>query len=76
MTKMLASIFMLFNLFNMVMYSNGRIVGGCRRTRYGCCTDGVTPARSWDDDCRLFGSCKSTQYGCCFDTNFSTTTYN
>ena len=38
--------------FNMLMFSNAKL-GGCKGTRYGCCTDGVTQARSFDDDCKI-----------------------
>ena len=46
---------------------NLRHMGGCRGTRYGCCTDGVSPARSLDDYCKFFGGCRGTRYGCCTD---------
>jgi len=29
------------------------LIGGCRGTRYGCCHDGVTVAKSYDDKCLL-----------------------
>ena len=44
------------------------LIGGCRGTRYGCCLDGVTIARSEEDPCKhLIGGCKGTRYGCCLD---------
>lgn len=41
--------------------------GGCKGTEYGCCADGVTPAKSLQDPCKNVGGCAGTRYGCCAD---------
>ncbi|KAM3917998.1 papilin isoform 1-T2 [Leptodactylus fuscus] len=50
----------------------------CRRSRYGCCSDGVTAAqgpnnegcpseRNTREDTMPSDECRTSQYGCCFD---------
>ncbi len=55
------------------------LIGGCSGTRWGCCTDGITPASSESDPCKRVGTptivtcggdnpkniiCRSGTYGC------------
>jgi hypothetical protein len=45
--------------------NNSNSIGGCKRTQYGCCPNGVTSKTDPDGtDCK---SCNETQYGCCDD---------
>lgn len=46
------------------------IVGGCHKSRYGCCMDGITPAGPDFGGCPFDGSeqdCKESEFGCCID---------
>ena len=46
------------------------IVGGCHKSKYGCCTDGITPAGPDFEGCPFDGSeedCKESEFGCCID---------
>ncbi|XP_055949336.1 papilin-like [Argiope bruennichi] len=46
------------------------IVGGCHKSKYGCCPDGVTTAGRNDEGCPPDTSeqnCTKTEFGCCVD---------
>lgn len=46
------------------------IVGGCHKSKYGCCSDGVTPAGPDFEGCPFDGSeqdCRESEFGCCID---------
>ncbi|XP_054715693.1 papilin-like [Uloborus diversus] len=46
------------------------IVGGCHKSKHGCCSDGITPAGPDYIGCPFDGSeqdCRETEFGCCID---------
>ena len=58
---------MFFILISFFSSYFGVPIGGCISTRYGCCLDGITPAKDFEDSCRVLGGCSGTIYGCCVD---------
>ncbi|XP_014669308.1 PREDICTED: papilin-like isoform X4 [Priapulus caudatus] len=45
-------------------------VEGCHKSKFGCCEDGVTPAKPNRENCRMVETgipCNETAYGCCMD---------
>ncbi|KAK4885313.1 hypothetical protein RN001_001584 [Aquatica leii] len=45
-----------------------KIKKDCRKSKYGCCIDKITPAQGpFDKNCPIITTCKETKFGCCED---------